>query len=547
MTTLDTADRVAGRYERAAYQRHERDLLEGVDRDLSYDAKRADHAVTFIERYLRHSKGQWAGLQFELAPWQRFIVRSLFGWRTSDGLRRFRRAYIEVPRKNGKSTLAAAIALYLLIADGEPGAEVYSAATTREQARIVYDAAHEMLTQSPALLKYVTPQKTLIKGKRFGGHFKAVSSAAKNLDGLNAHGIVIDELHAHRSREVYDVLETSVGARRQPMMLMTTTAGFFEPEKIGYQQHVAAQQLLSGNLFDDETFAFIAAIDEGDDWHLESTWRKANPNYGVTVQPKELARLAVEARSTPSFQNTFRRLHLNEWTSQEVRWLDMDTWDASAGVARSQDPIVAELQARECWAGLDLASVRDLTALLLAFPNDDGSVEVLARFYCPQRGIVERSRRDKVPYLEWSQQGWLTTTPGDSVDTDFIRADVARLAEHYKIKRITYDRWGMPTLSVQLVSDGYKMAPIAQSISALNGGTQELERLLVDGKLRHGGNPILRWMASHVTTEEDGRGYIKPDKKASTERIDGIVALVMALHGVIDGRARKRKWISQGW
>ena len=535
MTTLqrERKDAPVSVLERAAYERHERDMLSAANRGWAYREDMAARAITFIERYLKHATGEWAGTNFKLTAWQRFIISSIFGWYRSDGTRRFRRAYVQIPRKNGKSTLAAAIALYMTAADGEQGAEVYCAATTREQARIVFDAASNILGMSPALRRYVAAQKNNIYCKRTGGIMRPVSSQAKNLDGLNAHCIIIDELHAHRSRELYDVLATSMGARRQPLLFMITTAGVYEPEKIGFQQYTDARNILTGSAIDEETFVYIATIDESDDWRTEAAWSKANPNYDVTVRPSYLAQLAMEAQRTPSFQNTFRRLHLDEWTQQVTRWIDMEQWDASAGAPAPPAPMRESLKGRACWGGLDLATVNDLAALVLVFHNSDNTVDTVCRFYCPERGVLARSQRDKVPYDAWARDGWLVSTPGDTVDTDFIREDINALAEYYDIRRLSYDRWGMATLSTQLAADGVVVAPLTQSRRALHSPTMELERLIVDSKLRHGANPIMRWMAGNVALASSG-GYSSPSKEDSTEKIDGIIALVMAVYGMVD-------------
>lgn len=529
--------RPIGKLERLAYERAEADEENGPRRGLYFDDAKAERGVEFFRRYLRHIKGKWARSAFVLEPWQEFIVRQVFGWYREDGLRRYRTAYVEVPRKNGKSTIGAGIGLYLTMADGEEGAEVYSAATKREQARIVFDTARLMLSRSP-LSAHADIQKHVINVPRTASVMAPVSSEASTLDGLNAHGIVIDELHAHRTREVYDVLETSMGAREQPLIVSITTAGVYAPESIGWQMHDLAVKVLEGSLEDDSLFAFITAMDADDDWQDESVWAKANPNFGKSVGIEYLREKARKARAQPSFQNTFRRLHLNEWTQQAVRWLDMEDWLAGA------EPLRA-LEGRACYAGLDLASNIDLTAFVLLFPDDDGSVDVLPFFWCPEERILERAHNDRVPYDAWARDGHLIATPGNIVDTGAVRAVIRDLGETYDIRQVNYDRWGMSTLGPQLAEDGFLMVPLSQGFTAMNAPTREVERLVIGRMLRHAGHPVLTWMASNVTLSEQSTGYVRPDKAASIERIDGIVALIMGAAGMMGG-VEDNPWAGDG-
>ena len=327
----------------------------------TFDKTAATAAVLFFERLLRHTKGEWAGEPFQLQAWQRDeIVRPLFGWKRADGTRRFRRAYIEIPRKNGKSTISAGIALALLMLDAEPGVEVYSAAADRQQAAIVFDAASTMVQESPALAKFAEVYRREIRVPKLNGIYRVLSADAPTKHGLNAHGVIFDELHAQPNRELWDVLATSMGSRRQPMLVMITTAGY-DRESICWEMHQYAQQVLRGDVDDPSFFAYIAAAEQEDDWTSPATWAKANPGLGVTVKRDYLEAEAQRAKQVPAYQNTFRRLHLNQWTSQESRWLDMTAWDRCGGE-------LPDLSGRVCYGGLDLASTTDIAALSLVFP-----------------------------------------------------------------------------------------------------------------------------------------------------------------------------------
>jgi len=522
--------RPIGKWERLVYERAERDAIEGPARGLRFDDRLADRAAEFFPDCLRLVEGEWAGQRFELLDWQRFIVRQVFGWLNADGTRRFRSAYIEVPRKNAKSTFSGGIANYLLVADGEQGGQVYSAATATHQSRIIFDMSRTMALSSPYLRKRLAIQQHVLRHPSSGSFMRPVSSQARTLDGLNSHGLLIDELHAHVTPELFDVLETSRAARRQPLTVMTTTAGVYRPESIGWKMHRLAQQVLEQSLDDDTMFVFIAALDDGDDWRDEAVWAKANPSYGVSVKPQILRQDAVKASAMASFQNTFRRLHLNEWTEQAERWLDMQQWRACGSPLR-------DLDARSCYGGLDLASNRDLTALALLFPDEDQDDEgnssrtfdLLLHFWIPEDRIMERVHNDRVPYDAWERDGWLTVTPGNIRDDDRIRADINDLFQQYAIHQINYDRWEASNLAPKLAEDGFSMNPIPQTPTALNAATKELDSMVAAGTLRHGDHPVLNWMAANVSLFTSPQGYVKPDKQASSERIDGISASVMAV------------------
>lgn len=491
-----------------------------------FDEAAADRAVQFFEQYLRHVKGKWAGVPFELMDWQRDkIIRPLFGWKRMDGTRKYRVAYIEIPRKNGKSTLAAGIALYLLTADGEPGSEVYSAAADREQAAIVFETAKAMVEASPALRKRAQIYKRSIVVPKTRSSYKVLSADAPTKHGLNAHGIIFDELHAQPNRELWDVLTTSTGAREQPLVVAITTAGY-DRNSICWEQHDYARKVLDGIIDDPSFFAYIAAANEDDDWTDPKVWAKANPGLGVSVKQEYLEQECKRAKEVPAYQNTFRRLHLNQWTQQETRWMDMTAWDASAGLLRDH-----ELPGRIAYGGLDLSSTTDISAFVLVFPPDEsgGGYRVLPTFWMPEDTMREHQKRDRVPYDVWVREGWIKTTPGNVINYGFIRREINRLANIYNIAEIGADPWNATQLLVDLEGDGFTIVAIRQGFASMSAPTKELMNLVLAKKLIHGGNPVLRWMADNLVVKTDPAGNIKPDKAKSTQRIDGIVALIMAL------------------
>lgn len=517
---------VAGKLVRRACERHLHDLAHGGERGLYFDAAAAEHVLGFY-RFLRHSKGEWAGQTFTLEPWQQFLFWMQFGWRRSDGLRRFRTAYKSVARKNGKSTLHSGTSLYMLLADGEPGAEVYAAATKKDQARIVFEEAKRMALASPDIRKRLQILKDNMHVVSTASKFEPLCSNAENLDGLNVHAGMIDELHAHRTRELWDVLETATGARRQPMLDSITTAGF-DQTGICYELRSYGQQVLEG--FDkpdglrDDTFLFVDyTLDAGDDWRDPAVWPKANPNLGVSVKPDDLERKAAKATQIATAQNNFRTKHTNEWREQDVLWLDMGRWDACAAAVDPQ-----ALARQPCYGGLDLSKRRDTTAFVLVFPRDNG-YDVLPFFWMPRENVIEAEKRDRMPYRLWAEQGLIELTEGRTVDYRRVRARIRELAKTYSVREIAFDPWNADDTRIELELDGLVMVQTRQGMRSLSPPSKELETLLIDGRLRHGGHAVLRWMASNVAVRTDENDNIRPIKTADAKKIDGIVALVMAL------------------
>ena len=506
---------------RLAAGRHLSDLEHGHERGLRFDAEAAAQAVSFFAQ-LPHVKGEWArgGGRLVLAPWQEFIVGSLFGWVRADGARRFRTAYIEVARKNGKSSLGAGLGLRLAFFDREPGAEVYCAATKRDQAKIVWGDARQMVVQTPGLRERVRAYVGNLHSERTGSKFEPLGADADSMDGLNIHAAIVDELHAHPNRKIVDVIETATAARRQPLIVYLTTAGY-DRHSVCWQTHQYAGNVLAGTLLDDTFFAYVAALDEGDEWTDEGCWSKANPNLGVSVKLDDLQRKRDRALQVPSEQQAFRRLHCNEWTESSSRWLSLADWDANA-VAPEIAP------GASCYGGLDLASTTDLAALVLDAPRD-GVHHWLARFWLPAEKLRQRVDRDRVPYDVWAREGLITLTGGNVIDYDRIRADIADLAGRYRIRELAYDPWNASQLITQLQSEGLNCVPLRQGYPSLTAPTKELETLVLSRRIRHGGHAVLRWMAGNVVVEQDAAGNIKPSKARSTEKIDGIVAAIMAL------------------
>ncbi len=490
-----------------------------------FDERAAELATLFIERLLVHIEGPLAGQPFLLEPWQRQIVRDLFGWkRTSDGARRYRFVYIEVPRGNGKSTFAAALALYLLVADGEFSAKVYSAAADKAQAAIVFETAEKMAAASawlgPRVRAFRNRTMEYAKG---GGRYIVLSADAFTKHGLNPHGIIFDELHAQPNRELYDVLKTAMGKRRQPMMIMITTAGY-DRNSICWEQHEYARQVAAGIVDDPTFYPAIWCAEDGDDWTSPAVWRKANPNYGVSVREEFLRQECVTALASPAYQNTFRRLYLNQWTQQESRFLDMGAWDACGGAA------LPDLRGRVCFGGLDLATTTDIAALVLVFPPvvEGEPFWWLPRFWIPGDAMIERVRRDRVQYDAWVRDGLVTATEGNVIDYGVIQRDIEALGLLYDIREVAFDRWGATQISQNLTAAGFEMVQMGQGFASMSAPTKELVRLVLSRGLGHGGHPVLRWMADNLAVVQDPAGNIKPSKAKSTQKIDGVVAGIMA-------------------
>ena len=518
---------VACRYVRLACERHFRDIADGARRGLIWRPDWAIYAISFYRRYLRHSQGEWAGQPIRLGLWQQFVHGSAYGWFRKDGTRRFRTVYEEIARKNGKSTSAAGVGLYALVADHEPGAQVYAAATRRDQARIVFDEAKRMVRASPDLAGLVGVFKSNLSIDRTNSKFEPLSADERTLDGLNPHLVLVDELHRHKSRAVLDVLDTAVGARRQPIIWIITTAGDDNPELVYSQENAYAIQVLEGTVKDDSYLAFICTLDKGDAWDDPKVWGKANPNLNVSVKLDDLKRQALKAQHSPSALVAFKRLRLNIRTSDITRAIDMEVWRRNTG--GPFDP--AMLHGRRFYGALDLSSKIDLSAWVKLFPpvEDDLLWRVVCRFWMPGDTVEEKSNRDRVQYQRWIDDGLVEATAGNIIDHTEIQSAVLEDCRLFEPRSIAYDPWNATQLAVALASEGLPMFEFIQGIRSYTAPTKELEAMLLACKLDHGDNEVLAWMASNLHVQTDKNDNRMPSKKRSTGRIDGIAGLIMSI------------------
>jgi phage terminase large subunit-like protein len=525
----------SSRWTKYACERFVSDLeQQGTDQfPYVFDIEAAQAVLDFCE-LCKHSKGVWAGQPFVPEPWEVFILINLFGWiHRYTGLRRFRTAYIEVARKNGKTTLVAVIGLYMLLADNEPGAEVYAAATKRDQAKLAFNEAKRMVKKSPDLSKHAGVYENNIHDIATESKFEPLGADANNLDGLNSHCNLVDELHAHKTRDLWDVLETGTGARTQSMQIAITTAGYNQ-NGICYEQREYLTKILQDVINDESYFGIIYTVeeydlngDEIDDWRNEKVWIKANPNWGISVFPDDIRRLAQKAMETPAAQNNFKTKRLNIWTQQETRWLDVDDWN------KSDQPFdLDELIGERCYGGLDLSSKLDLSCFALAFPPtaDRDFWVFIYWFWIPKDNIMLRVKRDKVPFDAWARDGHLTATPGNIVDYKYIRKEINAAAALYEIGDIGYDPDNATMLCQQLTDeDGIEMVEFRQGIRSLSEPSKEFEAMIKSRSIAHGGHPVMRWCVSNVAVKTDAQGNYMPAKDKSTDRIDGVAASVIAI------------------
>jgi len=496
-----------------------------------YDKDAADLVVMFIEQ-LSHTKGEFFKKPFILMPWQEQIIRDIFGILKPNGYRQFTTAYIEIPKKCGKSELAAAVALYLLCADGEQRAEVYGCAADRDQASLVFDVACDMVKLHRTLRKYcdIRPSRKTIHYRPTNSVYKAVSAEVAGKSGVNVSGLVFDELWVQKDRKFFDMMTKGTSdARKNPLHFIITTAGN-DVNSICYELHQKAVDILEGRKHDDTFYPVIYGADMDEDWTDPKVWKKANPSLGVTIDIDKVKAACESAKQNPQEENAFRQLRLDQWVKQSVRWMPMDKWDACAFPVDE-----TELYGRVCYGGLDLSSTTDVTAFVLVFPplDEDDKYIVLPYFWVPEDTMDLRVRRDHVPYDLWQKQGALLTTEGNVIHYGFIEKFIERLGEKYNIREIAFDRWGAVQMVQNLEGMGFTVVPFGQGFSSMSSPTKELMRLVLDEKIAHGGHPVLRWMMDNVYVRTDPAGNIKMDKEKSTEKIDGSVALVMALDRAI--------------
>jgi phage terminase large subunit-like protein len=492
-----------------------------------YDKAKADRAVTFIEN-LCHTKGKWSGTRFWLLPWQEQLIRDIFGIVKADGNRQFRTAFVEICKKVGKSELAAAIALYLLYADNEPSAEVYGAAADRQQASIVFDVARQMVEMSPALMKRSKLMSATKRIVNYGnaGFYQVLSAEVGSKHGFSISGLVFDEIHTQPNRQLYDVLtKYSSDARQNPLHFIITTAGN-DRHSIAFELHTKAIDILEGRRVDPTFYPVVYGLKDDEDWEDEANWYKVNPSLGYTVDIERLRDAYREAKQNPADEVTFKWLRMNMWVSSTTSWIP------DAVFMKGDEPIdMRLLEGRDCYAGLDLSSTGDITALVLIFPPRDVDEKyiLVPYFWVPEETIPQRVKANSVPYDVWEKQGHLLATEGNVIHYDFIERFICDLAEKYHILEIAVDRWNATHMIQNLEDAGFTMVPFGQGFASMSTPTKEFYRLLMEGQIVHAGHPVLRWMAGNVVIETDAAENIKVTKAKSKEKIDGIVASIMAL------------------
>ena len=503
-----------------AVDRYYRDMDNALDKGWYFDRKAAQRAISFIER-LKHTKGQWAGLRFKLEPWQQFIIWNIFGWKMADGTRRFRYAYVEIARKNGKTALSAGIGLYMLFADGESRPEVYSAATVKDQARICFSDAVEIV-KATDLKNYLTPYRNSIVYELKGGMMKPLSSDYGTHDGLNPSCGIIDEFHAHKDSGMFDVIKSAFGARKQPLMFIITTAGF---NKAGacyaYRDNVI--KILRGINEDDTLFGIIYTMDANEDWDNPQMWIKSNPNLGVSLFPNYLEDQVNDAKNRPEAVRNVMTKNVNLWVDAEKTWILDDAWMKCVGTTEIED-----LRGCECWGGLDLSNVSDITAFVLIFHEND-KFQLLPFFWIPEEKMLEKIRKENINYDLWVKAGFVKVTSGNVLDYEFVKADILQIVEIYDLQSSAYDRWNSSQTIIDLQNEGMECNPFGQGYGSMSAPSKEFEKLVLSEKIEHFGNPVLRWMLSSTLIKTDPAGNIKPDKEKSVQKIDGIVASIMAL------------------
>lgn len=492
-----------------------------------HDSRKAQRVIQFVEN-LKHTKGEFHGKPFVLLPWQEQILSDVFGTVRDDrpDVRQYTTAYIEIPKKQGKSELGAALALNMLVNDDEWKAEVYSCASDRQQASIVFDVAADMVRQSPALMKRI---KIVPSTKRMvylptGSIYQVLSSDVATKHGLNVSACIFDELHTQPTRALFDVMTQGSGdARKQPLWFFLTTAGT-DRNSICWEVHQKALDVLEGRKIDPRFYSVVYGLKDDEDWHDEKNWYKANPSLGYTIDIEKVRDAYRKALETPADEAMFRQLRLNQWVTSSVLWMPMDKWDLNGGTV---DP--DELKGRECYGGLDLSSTSDLTTLVLVFPprNETEKYIILPFFWLPEETLQLRVRRDHVMYDKWKAEGYLMATEGNVVHYGFIEQFICDLP--YDIHEIAYDRWNASMMVQNLEQDGFNMIPFGQGFRDMSPPSKELMRLVLEGKLNHGGHPVLRWNMNNAYVRTDPAGNVKIDKQRSTEKVDGAVALVMAL------------------
>ena len=503
-----------------AVKRYYNDLENALDKGWYFDRKAAIRAIGFIEK-LKHTKGKWAGQRFKLESWQQFILWNIFGWMKADGTRRFRYVYVEIARKNGKTALSAGIGLYMLFADGEARPEVYSAATVKDQARICFSDAVEIVKKTD-LKNYLSPYRNSIVYELKGGTMKPLSSDYGTHDGLNPSCGIIDEFRAHKDSGMFDVIKSAFGARRQPLMFIITTAGFNKNGACyAYRSNVI--KILQGINEDDSLFGIIYTLDSKEEWDNPKMWIKSNPNLGVSVFPEYLADQVNDAKNRPEAVRNVMIKNVNLWVDAEKTWILDDMWQKCIGTTD-----IESLRGCQCWGGLDLSNVSDITAFVLLF-HENEKFQLLPFFWIPEDKMLEKIRKENINYDKWSSLGFVKVTAGNVLDYDFVKADILQIVEVYDLQSTAYDRWNASQTIIDLQNEGMECSPFGQGYGSMGAPTKEFEKMVLTEKIEHFGNPVLRWMMASTVVKTDPAGNIKPDKEKSSQKIDGIVASIMAL------------------
>jgi len=512
-----------------------------IDEGCWFDASAGLWTCSWIEQHCRLSKGKkFAGKRMILLPWMREYIMPLFSWKRPDGTRRFTESLLFIAKKNAKTTLGAALAAYMLIGDGEAGAEVYTAAGDRAQAALCFTISANMIEQSPALNRVARIFRGMkeIKVAKTRSLFKALSADAPTKHGLDISALFFDELHTQPDRDLFDTLVDGVVSREQPLIQSMTTAGTMIPS-LCHETYEYAKRLLDpkSGVADTSFFPVVYETPKEMDWRDPAAWRMANPSFGVTINEQYFHNKIKRVEEVPSTEASFRQLHLNQWVQAAETWLDMEAWD-DPEQAKPLD--VAALKGRPCYGGLDLSSSQDLTAFSLVFPLDDGRFAVLCWFWIPADNMAVRQRKDRVPYVLWRDQEHIFATPGNVVDHDHVLDQISELGRQFQIKEIAFDRWGAAAIQTALMDRGFELVKFGQGYGSMNGPSKDLERLNLQHRIQHGGNPILRWNADSATIAQNPAGDIKPvkpDRRKSSNRIDGVVAMIMALDRAIRNEA----------
>lgn len=524
--------RIAGKTEIGAVTRYLNDKKTALDKGFYLDSKAGERAVNFIQK-LKHTKGKWALQPLLLEPWQTFIVYNLFAWKKADGTRRYRYAYVEVARKNGKTALAAGIALYMLYAEREPRAEVYSVATVKDQAKLCFNDS-VAIVKNTALSQRMKIFRDSILYEQMGAYFKPLSSDDGIHDGYSPYCVIVDEYHAHKDNGMMDVMRSGMAAREQPLVFIITTAGFNKNYPcFAYRQNV--KNVINGIVDDDSLFGIIYEMDEGDDWTDPANWGKANPNLGISVDYEYLAGEVKDAQNRPEAVRGVKTKNLNMWVDAETTWILDEVWQQCSG-----DITVKDLKGCRCWGGLDLANVLDITAFVRVFEYED-KLAIVPKFWIPEDKLQEKIAKENVSFAEWVQKGYITVTPGNVTDYDYVERDILDLCESDDVISVAYDRWNSSQTIIHMQDEGLELSPFGQGYGSMSAPTKEFEKLVLSGKIIHFGNPVLRWMMASVAISTDPAGNIKPDKRKSSQKIDGIVATIMAIGEMMTYLAKEEK------